>query len=114
MVRQETAQALGMEKKEEVIQKTHSERLVESAELRDFSRSTGTLKQSFKCEHRTTVSHLGRNKGKKQQDLEEFSLSSGTAVWLQIVFHNFLHFFSLSGCQVNSQQLQLCHLWKQY
>lgn len=63
MIRQETAQALGMEKKEGVIQKTHFEGLVQYAEQRDFSRSTGILKQSFKCEHRTTVSHFGKKQG---------------------------------------------------
>lgn len=39
MIRQETAQARGTEKKREVIQKTHFERFVESGEQRDFSRS---------------------------------------------------------------------------
>lgn len=41
MIRQETAQALGMKKKE-VIQKTHFERFVESGEQRYFSRDPET------------------------------------------------------------------------
>lgn len=39
IIRKETAQALGMEKKGEVIHKMHFERFVESGEQRDFSRS---------------------------------------------------------------------------
>lgn len=42
MTRQETAQAPGMEKKGEVIQKKHFERFVESGEWRDFSRDPET------------------------------------------------------------------------
>lgn len=42
MIRQETAKALGMEKKGEVIQKTHFERFVGSGEQRDFSRDADT------------------------------------------------------------------------
>jgi len=57
--------------------------------------ATGTLKQRFKHECRKTISHFGKTKIKKQEDLETFSLPSGTAVWFQIIFHNLLHFFDL-------------------
>lgn len=39
MIRQETAQALGKEKKGEMVQRKHLQRFLESGEQKDFSRS---------------------------------------------------------------------------